>query len=296
MAGRIMRVGIIGIGNMGMGMAKRLLAEGHAVHVRDIRPEAEAEARALGASVEPSPAALARHVDTVVVIVLNAAQIEDVLFGIHGVADAARPELTVVLSSTIAPNDTADFAERLARHGVECVDAPVSGGPARAIEGTISMMVAGHPHAITQTETLLNVLASRVFRIGDQCGDAAKAKLVNNLLAAINLVAGASALALSKRIGLDTKLMYELICASSGQSWVFADRMTRALNDDYQPRAHAHVLTKDLGLALDMARGAAFEAPLGDYALQIFRATCAAGWANDDDASVFKTLSGGPAR
>jgi len=287
-----MRVGIIGIGNMGMGMTKRVLAQGHTVHVRDIRPEAEAEARGLGAIVERNPGALARQVNHVVVIVLNAAQIEDVLFGSHGVADAARPGLAVVLSSTIAPNDTTDFAERLARLGVGCIDAPVSGGPARAVEGTISMMVAGHKRAVAQAEPLLNTLASRVFRISDQAGDAAKAKLINNLLAGINLVAGASALALSKRIGLDAKLMYELICASSGQSWVFADRMARALSDDYQPRAHAHILTKDLGLALEMAGAAAFDTPLGDYALQVFHATCAAGWSDDDDAAVFKTLMG----
>lgn len=286
-----MRIGIIGVGNMGMNMARRLRDGGYEVHARDIRPEAETEAARHGAIVQPSPAALARCVDAVLIVVVNAAQIESVLFDAStGAIETLRPGQTVVLSSTIAPSDTARFAERLAARRIDCLDAPISGGPLRARDGTISLMCAGKAPARRRMQPVFNRLASHVFTISDAPGDAAKAKLVNNLLAGINLVAGASALALSGRVGLDPKAMYELICASSGQSWVFADRMGRALDDDYEPRAHAHILTKDLGLALDMAAQAGVDSPLGAYALDVFRRTCAAGWAQDDDASVFRTL------
>lgn len=287
-----MRIGIIGVGNMGLNMTRRLLDGGHDVHVRDIRPEAEAEAARHGAIVEPSPAALARHVDVVLIVVVNAAQIESVLFeASSGAIETLRAGQTVVLSSTIAPRDTRGFAERLAAHDVACLDAPISGGPSRARDGTISLMCAGDAAARQRLRAMFDCLASRVFTISDQPGDAAKAKLVNNLLAGTNLVAGASALALASRVGLDPKAMYELICASSGQSWVVADRMARALADDYEPRAHTHILTKDLGLALEMAAEAGFDSPLGAYALEIFRRTCAAGWAERDDAAVYRTLS-----
>ncbi len=290
-----MRVGIVGVGNMGLNMARRLLDGGYAVHARDIRPEAEAEAMRHGAIIERTPAALARAVDVILIVVVNAAQIESVLFETStGAIETLRAGQTVILSSTIAPRDTAGFAARLAARGIDCLDAPISGGPARAREGTISLMCAGNAAARRRVQPVLDSLASRVFTIGEIPGDAAKAKLVNNLLAAINLVAGASALALSARVGLEPKAMYELICASSGTSWVFADRMGRALADDYAPRAHAHILTKDLGLALDMAADAGFHSPLGALALDIFRQTCAAGWSEQDDAAVFKTLSDVP--
>lgn len=287
-----LRVGIVGVGNMGLNMARRLLDGGYEVHARDIRPEAEAEAARYGALVEPSPAALARTVDVVLIVVVDAAQIERVLFEpASGAIETLRTGQTVVLSSTIAPRDAAGFAGRLAARGVDCLDAPISGGPKRAREGTISLMCAGGAEARDRLRPVLERLASRVFTISETPGDAAKAKLVNNLLAAINLVAGASALALSARVGLDQKAMYALICASSGHSWVFADRMGRALADDYEPRAHAHILTKDLGLALDMAAEAGVDSPLGAYALEVFRRTCALGWADRDDAAVLKTLS-----
>ncbi|MBM3483494.1 MAG: NAD(P)-dependent oxidoreductase [Alphaproteobacteria bacterium] len=285
-----MKIGVIGVGNMGMNIARRLIAKGYAVHTRDVRPEADAEARSIGAKVEPSAAALARAVDVVVIIVLNAQQIDDVLTGPHGALSALRSGQIVLLSSTIAPTDTIRYAELLSARGVACLDAPVSGGPVRAREGTMSLMWAGNPDSFTRIAPLIADMAGKVFRISDRPGDAAKAKLVNNLLAGTNLVAGAAAIALAERVGLDPKVVFDLICGSSGTSWVFADRMTRALEDDYVPRSFAHILTKDMTLATEMARAAGFATPAGDYALDIFKATCAAGLAEEDDASVFKVL------
>ena len=285
-----MKIGIIGVGNMGMNIARRLIAKGYTVHTRDVRPEADAEARSIGAHVEPSAAALARAVDVVIIIVLNAQQIDDVLTGPNGALDALRPGQIVLVSSTIAPTDTIRFAELLAGRGVACLDAPVSGGPVRAREGAMSLMWAGSPDTFARIAPVIGDMAGKVFRISDRPGDAAKAKLVNNLLAGTNLVAGAAAIALAERIGLDPKVVFDLICGSSGTSWVFADRMARALEDDYVPRSFAHILTKDMTLATEMARAAGFATPAGDYALDIFRATCAAGLAEEDDAAVFKVL------
>jgi len=283
------RTGVIGIGAMGMAMAKNLHRRGVAVAVRDIRPEAEQEARSLGMFVCTSPATLAAYADLVIIVVVNAQQIEDVLFGADGLVHGPAQGKTVMLCSTIAPEDTARFARRLESYGVSVVDAPISGGPARAEAGTMSMMLAAENGLLQRHAQVLDALSDKQFRISEMVGDGAKAKLVNNLLAGVNLVAGAEALALGMKIGLDPHKLFSLICASSGMSWIFQDRMARALQDDFAPRAHAHILTKDVTLATAMADGSGGETPLGDAALEIFRKTVDSGWGEQDDAVVLKT-------
>ena len=283
-------VGIIGVGAMGMAMACNLHARGYRVCTRDVREAADDEAHAAGLTVCDSPRTLAAQADIAVVVVVNAQQIDAVLFGDDGVIHAAGGAKTVMLCSTIAPQDTMRFAGRLAAHGLATIDAPISGGPARALAGTMSMMLAAPAATLEPWQPLLADLAARRFVVSETIGDAAKAKLVNNLLAGINLVAGAEALALAARLGLDPRAMFEIINASSGASWVFEDRMARALAQDYSPaRAAAHILTKDVGLATALAASVAHPTPLGDAALAKLRETVERGWAELDDAAVIKT-------
>ena len=284
-----LRIGIIGIGAMGLAIARNLLARGHTLLVRDIRAEAEQEARALGMRVCESPHALAQACEIVIVVVVDAAQIETVLFGDDGVAASRGGATTVMLCSTIAPHHTAAFAQRLAAHGIAAIDAPISGGPARALAGTMSMMLAAPAAILAPWQALLAQMASKRFELGETIGDGAKAKLVNNLLAGTNLVAGAEALALAEKLGLDARRMFDIINASSGASWIFEDRMARALADDFEPRAAAHILTKDLGLATSLAASVQQPTPLGDAALAKFRETVERGWAALDDAAVLKS-------
>jgi putative dehydrogenase len=312
-----MRVGVIGIGAMGMGIAKCLRAKGYSVCVRDVRPEAEREAGTLGMTICETPASMAARVDALIVVVLNAQQIDDVLFGEQGVTQGvaqgvikgmtegmtkgmtqdeaqgtpqAGKKLTVLLCSTIAPEDSARFGEQLAACGIDCLDAPISGGPAKAEAGTMSMMLAGDAGTLNRCAQLLADMSGRRFAISDTVGDGARVKLVNNLLAGINLVAGAEALALGIKMGLDPKRLFDVIGASSGNSWIFEDRMARALENDYTPRAFAHILTKDMTLATGMADSAGHDTPLGDAALRIYRETLERGWADLDDAAVLKTF------
>jgi L-threonate 2-dehydrogenase len=136
-------IGIIGIGVMGMSIAKNLHRKGYDVAVRDIRPEAEQEARSAGMMVYASPAALAVAASLIVIVVVNAQQIDDVLFGADGVMQADAKGKTVMICSTIAPEDTIRYALRLQQHSIATIDAPISGGPARAEAGTMTMMIAG---------------------------------------------------------------------------------------------------------------------------------------------------------
>jgi putative dehydrogenase len=288
------RIGIVGIGAMGLAIAQNLHRRGHPLAVRDIDPAAVASAAALGIDACDSSAALAARSDVLILVVVDAAQIEAVLFAADGVV-AAGPRsrddpLAVMLCSTIAAEDTERFRDRLATHAIDLLDAPISGGPARAGDGTMSMMLACDASLRSRHDGLLNDMAAKLFYIGEKVGDAARTKLVNNLLAGINLVAAAEAMALGVRLGLDRQALFDVIAASSGASWIGSDRMARALARDWVPRARAAILTKDVGLAVGMAGAAGIATPLGAEALKVFEATLAAGFADLDDAAVIKAI------
>lgn len=284
------RIGVIGIGNMGWGMAQRLHEAGFEVAVRDVDPAREALAAGAGLAVEATPGALAARCGLVIVAVVDAAQVDQVLFGADGAAGALGAGATVVLCPTIGPADTERVAARLAERGIDAVDAPMSGGPARARDGTMSLMVACADAAFERHRPVFEVLSGHVLRLGERIGDGARVKLVNNLLAAINLAGAAEAIALAERLGLDAGRTLDVIERSSGQSWIGSDRMRRAIAGDLAPRAHTTLLAKDTRLALQMAAAAGVPVPLGAQAASVFARACAEGWAEFDDASLLPLL------
>ena len=279
-------VGIVGIGNMGLAMALRLRDAGRPVVVRDVDASREALAVQAGATVAASAADLAAQCAVVIVAVVDAEQAEAVLFAADGVVAGSSRGGCVVLCPTIGPDRTEAFAARLGAFGVVCIDAPMSGGPARARDGSMSLMVACDDAVFEQHRGLLETLSSRLFRVGARPGDGARTKLVNNLLAAVNLAGAAEAMALAERVGLDPARTLAVIEQSSGQSWIGSDRMQRALVGDLEPRAHTTLLSKDAALALSMSAGVGFDASLGAVAAATFAAAVAAGHGALDDASL----------
>jgi 3-hydroxyisobutyrate dehydrogenase-like beta-hydroxyacid dehydrogenase len=268
------RVGVVGVGAMGMGIARALLARGFEVIARDIVPEREAEAVRAGAKT-------GSEVDILMTVVVDAEQTRDVLFGSRPV----RAPL-VMMCSTISPSDTEEIAKRLAP--VALVDSPISGGPSRAHAGTLSVMASGGDAAIERCKPVLEAISAKWFRISDRPGDGSRMKVVNNMLAAANLAAGCEAMAMASKLGLDLRQVADVVNASSGQSWIFADRMERALAGDYAPRAAARVLRKDVSLFVDAARALGVDAPLARAAQQVFEDTVARGFGEEDDAAVLK--------
>lgn len=280
----------MGVGNMGGGMAARLLACGWRVRACDlVRAKVDALV-ALGATAAGTPAAAAEGADALIVAVVDAAQAEEVLFGPGGAAAALVPGRPVLLCPTIAPADVERLARRLEQAGLAAIDAPMSGGPARARTGTMSLMVACADAVFAAHQGLLEALSNRLFRVGTRAGDGARTKLVNNLLAAVNLAGAAEAIALAERLGLDAGRTLDVIEASSGQSWIGSDRMRRALAGDATPLAHVSLLHKDTGLALEAARAGGFEPRLGALARQAFERAVAAGLADRDDAVLLELM------
>jgi L-threonate 2-dehydrogenase len=281
-------VGIVGVGNMGGGMAARLLACGWRVQACDLLPERVAAVVAEGGQAAATPAAAAKGCDALIVCVVDAEQAKTVLFGAGGAAASLTPGSAVLLCPTIAPADVEHLAARLGERRLLAIDAPMSGGPARARDGTMSLMVACSDQAFEGHRKLLDTLSSKVFHVGTRPGDGARTKLVNNLLAAINLAGAAEAMALAERLGLDLARTLDVIEQSSGQSWIGSDRMRRALAGDYAPRAHVTLLQKDTRLALEAARAAGFVGALGPVAHDAFNRAAAAGDAALDDAALFR--------
>jgi len=284
------RIGVIGVGNMGLGIALRLCDQGLAVAVRDIDPAREALARVGGCTVAPTPAALAAAVDLLIIVVVDAAQTRDVLFGADGAAAALPAGATVMLCPTIAPGDTAAAAAELARRGLAVIDAPMSGGPQRAREGRMSLMVAADDEVFERWQPWLQRLAEPVFRVGRRPGDGARTKLVNNLAAAINLSGACEALALAARLGLDPAVTLDVIERSSGQSWAGSERLRRALAGRDEPLAHMTLLAKDSALAMAEAQALQQPAPVGAAASATFARALAAGLARHDDSALYRWL------
>ncbi|WP_454692701.1 L-threonate dehydrogenase [Achromobacter aloeverae] len=285
-------VGVIGLGAMGLGIAKTLRENGYTVHACDARPgAADAFARDGGVACA-TPAEVAAAVDVVVSVVVNAAQTEAVLFGEHGAAAAMRPGSTFVMCSTVDPNWSIALEARLAEQGVLYVDGPISGGAAKAASGQMTMMTAATPAAYAAAGAVLDAMAGKVYRLGDRAGAGSKVKIINQLLAGVHIAAAAEAMALGLREGVDAAALYEVITHSAGNSWMFENRMAHVLAGDYTPLSAVDIFVKDLGLVLDTARASKFPLPLAATAHQMFMQASTAGHAKEDDSAVIKIFPG----
>lgn len=285
-------IGVIGLGAMGRGMAASLRRAGYAVHVCDVRAEAALAFAAEGGTACATPAELAARCAIVVSVVVNAAQTEEVLFGAQGAAAAMSPGSVFVMCSTVDPNWSMALEQRLAERGLLYLDAPISGGAAKAASGQMTMMTAGTPAAYAQVGGALEAMAAKVYRLGDKAGNGSKVKIINQLLAGVHIAAAAEAMALGLREGVDAAALYEVITHSAGNSWMFENRMAHVLAGDYTPLSAVDIFVKDLGLVLDTARASKFPLPLSATAHQMFMQASTAGYAKEDDSAVIKIFPG----
>ncbi len=281
-------IGFIGLGAMGMGMARSLLRAGMTVRGYDVVPAAVAafeEAGGMGAS---SVAEAAHNADILVVMVLNAEQVEGVLFGEGNAVAQLAAEATVMVCSTVPPAYARQTAQRLKAQSLEMLDAPVSGGTVRAAEGELSVMASGSPAAFARTEAVLAAVAANVYRLGDECGQGSSMKMINQLLAGVHITVAAEAMAFAAKAGMDLSTVYDVICNSAGGSWMFQNRVPHILADDYTPHSAIDIWIKDLGIVLDTAKSEKFPLPLTAASYQLYLSASAQGWGRLDDAGVVK--------
>jgi 3-hydroxyisobutyrate dehydrogenase len=286
------KIGLIGLGAMGLGMAQSLRRKGFSVHVCDVRIEAAQAFAAMGGVACVTPAAVAEQCEVLVSVVVNAAQTEELLFGENGAAAAMRRGSVFVMCSTVDPNWSMAMEKRLADMGLLYIDAPISGGAAKAASGEMTMMSAGSPAAYVKAGTALDAMAAKVYKLGDAAGPGSKVKIINQLLAGVHIAAAAEAMALGLREGVAADALYEVITHSAGNSWMFENRMAHVLAGDYTPLSAVDIFVKDLGLVLDTARASKFPLPLSATAHQMFMQASSAGHGREDDSAVIKIFPG----
>ena len=281
-------IGVVGLGSMGFGAAVSAHRRGFVTWGTDPRPEARERFAAAGGRATASLPELAAACDVVVVLVVNAAQTEAVLFGADGLAAHLRRGSVVVASATVDPALPPQWEARLAERGLHLIDGPVSGGAKKAAEGQMTVMASGRPEAFAAAGGALDAIAGKVYRLGDQAGPGSTVKMVNQLLAGVHIATACEAMALGIRAGADPHQLYEVICNSAGNSWMFQNRMQHVLDGDYTPLSAVNIFIKDLGIVLDAARALKFPLPLAAQAHQLYLATAAAGHGDEDDSAVVK--------
>lgn len=281
-------IGVIGLGAMGMGMAQSLVRAGFVVKGYDIAPAAVQVLVDAGGHAAATVAEAATGADVLIVMVVNAAQAEDVLFGAGGAANALTKGSVVMLSCTVSPTFARQTAERLAGMGLEMLDAPVSGGPVRSAEGALSVMASGSPAVFDKCDAVLAAVAANVYRMGDTPGLGSVMKSINQLLAGVHLAAMGEAFVYGIKQGIDAQQMYDVICASAGGSWMFQNRGQHILDDDYTPRSAVDIWGKDLGIVLEAGKENKLALPLAAVAHQLFLAASAQGMGRIDDAAIVK--------
>lgn len=294
-----LRVGVVGLGSMGLGMATSLLRAG--IETCGFDPSRDACERFVAAGGAVGEVGdLASTLDAVVIVVVNEAQTRAVLFGddasdaaegADGLAARLRPDTLVLGCATVPPAAAREFESRLAEHGVLYLDTPISGGSIKAAEGRLTIMASAVPEALERARPVLGAMAETVFTVGDAAGAGSAMKTVNQLLTGTHIVATAEAFALGISQGIEPARLFEVISRCAGTSWIFEDRGPHIVAGDYAPKSAVDIFVKDLGIVVDTARAARLSTPLAASAFQQFLAAAGSGLGAEDDAAVVKVYA-----
>ncbi|MGD0105549.1 MAG: L-threonate dehydrogenase [Rhodopila sp.] len=283
-----MKVGVIGLGNMGMGAALNLLRKGHDVTGCELREETRAAFADEGGTAVVSPDALPVDLEAVIVFVINALQTEQVLFGEKGCLARMEKGAVVLCCATVAPEAAKALGRRIEEAGFLIIDSPVSGGSTGARAGTMTVMGSGSEEAFAKAAPVLEAISTKAWRLGDEIGVGSTVKMVNQLLAGVHIATAAEALALGIRAGADPETLFKVISESAGSSWMWQNRVPHILAGDDTPLSAVNIFVKDLGIVLDQARALTFPLPMASAAHQLFLAAAANGQGLKDDSFVIR--------
>jgi 3-hydroxyisobutyrate dehydrogenase len=284
-----MRIGFIGLGNMGGPMALNLVKRGVSLVVRDIDPARTARLRERGARVADSPAEVAAQTERTIVIVETTAQVEEVIAGERGLIETAPRGHVVICMSTIDPFVLRRLAEQLAARGVATLDAPVSGGTERAATGELSIIAGGAKPTFDACQDLFRAMGKNLFHVGG-LGQGLAMKLVNNMLVQVNTVAVAEALVLGVKAGLDPRTIYDVVRVSTGTSFAFDRRVPRILERDFSPSGTVDISYKDQELETAFAKQLGVPLFLANVSQQVYQMARAAGLGKEDGTAIVKVL------
>lgn len=287
-------VGFIGLGSMGLPMAKNLVARGFDVRGFDMRPTAVDVLSEAGGARASSAADAASGADALVLMVVNAAQAEAILFE-NGGLDALPLDGIVILMATCPPASVEAIASRVVHAGRRFVDAPVSGGVVGAVAGTLTIMAAAPKETFGAAKPVLAAMGEKVFHVGESPGQGAMVKTVNQLFCGVHIAVAAEAFSLAAKVGVDMRVLLEIVSGSAASSWMLRDRGPRMLQDEPEITSAVDIFVKDLGIVLQAGRDSKAALPLAAVAHQMFLATSGRGDGGADDSQViraYKALNG----
>ena len=285
-------VGLVGLGVMGRGVAVNLVKSGFKLYGRDVNPEALRWLESIGGHPALSPTVMTNACDVIVSFVVNDAQTEDILFGEQGLAASMKPDSVFIACSTMPPKYVKDLAQRLAAHKIHLVDAPVSGGKNGALNGSLTVMMAGDPIVCERVKPVLSSFGGNIFSLGHESGKGSQMKVINQLLCGVHIAAAAEALAMAKRNGLPLDTSLEILKSGAASSWMLADRGPRMVTESFDDVASAvDIFVKDLGLVLDSARQSTFPASMAHAAFLQFIEASSHGHGRLDDSAVIRNYT-----
>lgn len=284
------RTAVIGLGSMGYGIAQSCLRAGLVTHGFDVVPSQVERFRSEGGAAG-SLHETAGVLDAAVLVVLNAEQTEEVLFGDKGIVPEMRKGSVVMACATVPPQFARDMETRCNAAGIHYLDAPISGGSTRAATGQLSVMASGSADAFTAAGPVLKAAAETVFELGDAAGAGSAMKAVNQLLAGVHIATMAEALTFGMTQGVPPQKFVEVISQCAGTSWMLENRAPHIVAGDYTPLSQVNIWPKDLGIVLDIAKSASFSAPITAAALQQYLAAAGMGLGREDDAAVAKVYA-----
>lgn len=285
-------VGLVGLGVMGRGVALNIIKSGFKLLGRDVNPESLTWLTSIGGHIAQTPVAMTSECDVIVSFVVNDAQTEDVLFGEQGLAATMKPDSVFIACSTMPPKYVKDLSQRLAKLKIHLVDAPVSGGKNGALNGTLTVMMAGDPAICERVQPVLSSFGGNIFSLGSEAGKGSQMKVINQLLCGVHIAAAAEALAMAKRNGLPLDTSLEILKSGAASSWMLADRGPRMVTESFDDVASAvDIFVKDLGLVLDSARQSTFPASMAHAAFLQFIEASSHGHGRQDDSAVIRNYT-----
>nr|WP_314264895.1 L-threonate dehydrogenase [uncultured Moellerella sp.] len=288
------QIGVIGLGSMGMGIAKSLIKTQLITYGFDLNKQACEELKTAGAkAISNNAADYANELDALLLVVVNGKQVESILFnGDSPLVEKLRPGTIIVLHSTLAAEQAKAIAQRLALFELPLLDAPISGGAVKAEAGKLTVMASGDPELFERLAPVFAATTERLYRVGDEIGMGSTVKTIHQLLAGVHIAVAAESMALAAKAGIDLDLMYEIVTHAAGNSWMFENRMQHVLEGDYSPKSSVDIFVKDLGLVMEAGKALNFPLPLASTAHQMFIAASNEGLGLQDDSAVIKTFKG----
>lgn len=281
-----MKIGFIGLGAMGKGMAVNLVKNSHQLVVYDINTAVTNQLKELGAEVAQSPKKLAEQVDVIMTSLPNSQIVQTTILGENGVLEGAKPGSIIIDFSSITPKVIQNIAMEASKKNIEVLDAPVSGGQVGADKGTLTIMIGGKEEVISKVMPLLECVGTSIKHVGD-VGAGDTIKLVNNLLLGINMVAVSEALALGVKAGLKPEVLYEVISQSSGNSYALKAKYENFIaKGNFEPGFMIDLQYKDLQLAVDTAKDLQFPLLVGNLTQQLYEIARAEGNGSKDISAV----------